>query len=70
MTAAEQEVPDSGAAVSLPIRANGSDAAPASSSALTGKQEHCAFVFVFPSLCLKPVVALNLELTKGRMLQT
>ncbi|KAL7909208.1 hypothetical protein GGI35DRAFT_493214 [Trichoderma velutinum] len=41
MTAAEQELPDSGAAVSLPIRANGSDVAPASSSnALTGKQEH------------------------------
>ncbi|KAL7936296.1 hypothetical protein V8C35DRAFT_297436 [Trichoderma chlorosporum] len=40
MTAAEQELPDSGAAVSLPIRANGSDAAPASSNALTGKQEH------------------------------
>ncbi|UKZ77417.1 hypothetical protein TrVFT333_005138 [Trichoderma virens FT-333] len=40
MTAAEQEVPDSGAAVSLPIRANGSDAVPASSTALTGKQEH------------------------------
>ncbi|KAL7950833.1 hypothetical protein V8C42DRAFT_131915 [Trichoderma barbatum] len=41
MTAAEQGLPDSGAAVSLPIRANGSNAAPASSSsALTGKQEH------------------------------
>ncbi|KAL6696169.1 hypothetical protein J3F84DRAFT_373258 [Trichoderma pleuroticola] len=41
MTVAEQELPDSGAVVSLPIRANGSDVAPASSSnALTGKQEH------------------------------
>lgn len=52
MTVAEQELPDSGTAVSLPIRANGSDVAPASSSnALTGKQEHCAFLDV-SSPCL------------------
>ncbi|KAH8128332.1 hypothetical protein FP744_10008775 [Trichoderma asperellum] len=40
MTAAEEGLPDSGAAVSLPIRANGAGAALASSNALTGKQEH------------------------------
>ncbi|PTB65350.1 hypothetical protein BBK36DRAFT_1121557 [Trichoderma citrinoviride] len=40
MTVAEQQVPDGGAAVTLPIRANGSDTAPTSSNALTGKQEH------------------------------
>ncbi|PTB46856.1 uncharacterized protein TrAFT101_003707 [Trichoderma asperellum] len=40
MTAAEEGLPDSGAVVSLPIRANGAGAALASSNALTGKQEH------------------------------
>ncbi|KAL6908474.1 hypothetical protein GGI43DRAFT_379328 [Trichoderma evansii] len=40
MTAAEEGLPDSGAAVSLPIRANGSGAELTSSNALTGKQEH------------------------------
>lgn len=44
MTAAEEGSPDSGAAISLPIRANGSGAAPTSSNALTGKQEHCRFL--------------------------
>jgi hypothetical protein len=43
MTAAEGGLPDGGAAIALPIRANGSGAAPTSSNALTGKQEHCAF---------------------------
>jgi hypothetical protein len=42
MPVPEQQVPDGGAAVTLPIRANGSNTAPASSNALTGKQEHCA----------------------------
>ncbi|KAM0256657.1 hypothetical protein ACHAQJ_004811 [Trichoderma viride] len=40
MTTAEEALPGGGAAVSLPIRANGSGAAPTSSNALTGKQEH------------------------------
>ncbi|KAL7927685.1 hypothetical protein ACQKWADRAFT_277501 [Trichoderma austrokoningii] len=40
MTAPEEGLPDSGAAVSLPIRENGSGAALTSSNALTGKQEH------------------------------
>ncbi|RFU72721.1 px domain-containing [Trichoderma arundinaceum] len=40
MTAVEEGLPDGGAAVSLPIRANGAGTAPTSSNALTGKQEH------------------------------
>ncbi|KAL7798056.1 hypothetical protein V8C37DRAFT_368515 [Trichoderma ceciliae] len=40
MPAVEEGLPESGAAVSLPIRANGSGTAPTSSNALTGKQEH------------------------------
>ncbi|OTA03266.1 hypothetical protein A9Z42_0036840 [Trichoderma parareesei] len=40
MPVPEQQVPDGGAAVTLPIRDNGSNTAPASSNALTGKQEH------------------------------
>ncbi|KAK1241651.1 hypothetical protein MKX07_007474 [Trichoderma sp. CBMAI-0711] len=40
MPVPEQQVSDGGAAVTLPIRANGSNTAPASSNALTGKQEH------------------------------
>ncbi|KAM0519980.1 hypothetical protein ACHAPE_003252 [Trichoderma viride] len=42
MAAPEEGLPDGGAAaaVSLPIRENGSGAAPTSSNALTGKQEH------------------------------
>lgn len=45
MTAPEEGLPDGGAAaaVSLPIRENGSGAALTSSNALTGKQEHCRF---------------------------
>lgn len=49
MTAPEEGLPDGGAAaaaVSLPIRENGSGAALASSNALTGKQEHCRFFFL------------------------
>jgi hypothetical protein len=45
MTAPEETLPDGGAAVSLPIRENGSGAALTSSNALTGKQEHCRFFF-------------------------
>ncbi|EHK40868.1 hypothetical protein TRIATDRAFT_286463 [Trichoderma atroviride IMI 206040] len=40
MTAPEEGLPDGGAAVSLPIRENGSGEALTSSNALTGKQEH------------------------------
>ncbi|KAM0450318.1 hypothetical protein ACHAPV_003986 [Trichoderma viride] len=40
MTAPKEGLPDGGAAVSLPIRENGSGATLTSSNALTGKQEH------------------------------